>query len=105
MKSSHREGKKEIVLTSLVVVTEEQRRKFRAYEGSSGFPVRFTPSSQRGGARVQSASTIMSATSGIGVSSELSQKFSEAVESKSIRFIKVSIRNGAVSYTRPIVIC
>ncbi|KAG8217267.1 hypothetical protein J3R82DRAFT_5360, partial [Butyriboletus roseoflavus] len=37
----------------------------------------------------------MAATSGIGVSEELTQAFSSAVETKNIRFIKVNIQNGA----------
>lgn len=41
----------------------------------------------------------MSAISGIGVSQELIQAFSAAVETKNIRFIKVVIHNGARSTT------
>lgn len=36
----------------------------------------------------------MSATSGIGIAQELVDEFSNAVDTKSTRFIKVSISNG-----------
>jgi len=41
----------------------------------------------------------MTAISGIGVSEELIQAFSAAVETRDIRFIKVVIHNGARSTT------
>ena len=39
----------------------------------------------------------MSASSGITVSPELTQAFSDAVDSQAIRFLKISIRNGVYS--------
>jgi twinfilin-like protein len=39
---------------------------------------------------------IMAATSGIGVSEELTQAFSVAVETKNVRFIKVNIENESL---------
>lgn len=39
----------------------------------------------------------MSAPTGITVSPELTQAFSEAVDSQAVRFLKVSIRNGVYS--------
>ncbi|KAJ3799410.1 hypothetical protein GGU11DRAFT_870729 [Lentinula aff. detonsa] len=44
----------------------------------------------------------MSATSGIGVSQELSLQFSSAVDSKSVRFLKVSIQNESIVYDQSI---
>ncbi|KAH0830338.1 hypothetical protein J3R83DRAFT_1730 [Lanmaoa asiatica] len=38
----------------------------------------------------------MAATSGIGVSDELTQAFSTAVETKNVRFIKVNIQNESL---------
>lgn len=38
--------------------------------------------------------TTMSATSGIGVSQELSDAFAAAVDNAELRFLKISIRNG-----------
>lgn len=49
--------------------------------------------------RKHPATDTMTATSGIGVSEELIQAFSAAVETKNVRFIKVIIRNGARSTT------
>ncbi|KAJ4487545.1 hypothetical protein J3R30DRAFT_3696301 [Lentinula aciculospora] len=44
----------------------------------------------------------MSATSGIGVSQELSSQFSSAVDSKSIRFLKISIRNESLVHDQSV---
>lgn len=44
----------------------------------------------------------MSATSGIPVSPGLYSAFADAVDSKSIRFIKVSIKNGTLSNPHPL---
>jgi hypothetical protein len=43
----------------------------------------------------------MSATSGIGVSPDLSDVWAAAVESKNVRFIKVVINNGACRFLYP----
>lgn len=40
--------------------------------------------------------TQMSANSGIAVSEALTAQFSSAIESKSVRFIKISIHNGSL---------
>jgi twinfilin-like protein len=41
----------------------------------------------------------MAATSGIGVSPELTETFSDAIETKNVRFIKIIIQDGLCLFT------
>jgi twinfilin len=45
----------------------------------------------------------MSATSGIAVSPELASTFADAVSSKNVRFLKISIQNGLYITSYPII--